>query len=69
MKCSEDSPTPDDEVNNAERKARDHYTPVVKEQNLKAIKSSSPEFLTTLTDILLTSSKENGGFLQVCHHI
>lgn len=68
VKCSEDSPIPDDEVNNAERKARDRYTPEVKEENLKAFKSSSSEFLTTLTDILLTSSKENGGFLQATIH-
>ncbi|KAJ0983774.1 hypothetical protein J5N97_002130 [Dioscorea zingiberensis] len=68
VKCSEDSLMPDDELDNAERKARDHYTPEVKEENLKAIKSTSPEFLTTLTDILLTSSKDHGGFLQATIH-
>ena len=55
----------DDEISKPERKARDHCTLDVADKNLKAIQSFSSEFLSVLSEVFLTSSKESGGCLQV----
>ncbi|XP_010917404.1 uncharacterized protein [Elaeis guineensis] len=58
----------DDEISKPERKARDHCTLDVADKNLKAIQSFSSEFLSVLSEVFLTSSKESGGCLQCAIH-
>ncbi|XP_022961179.1 RRP12-like protein [Cucurbita moschata] len=53
----------DIEVGMASKLAMSHYTRKVAESNLSVLKSSSPELLSALSDIFLTSSKD-GGYLQ-----
>ncbi|XP_020270530.1 RRP12-like protein [Asparagus officinalis] len=60
----EGSITLDDKLSDQERKAKEHYTQAVAEENLKAIRSSSSKMLSVLSDTFLNSSKDNGGCLQ-----
>lgn len=55
----------DDELTDPIKKAKEHYTKEVVEENLNAIKSFSSKMLSALSDVFLNSSKDNGGCLQV----
>ncbi|KAL6635240.1 hypothetical protein ACP70R_027911 [Stipagrostis hirtigluma subsp. patula] len=54
----------EDEISNAERRAKQHYTKELAEENLKAIRAFSSKFLEVLCSIFLTSSSDSIGFLQ-----
>lgn len=64
MEILSDSIIPGDEISIAEKKAREYYTSQVAEENIKAIQSFSMDFFTVLSEIFLTSSKDDGGSLQ-----
>lgn len=53
------------EIGVARQQAMAHYSPQVAADNLSVLRSSAREFLTVLSGILLESSKDDGGCLQV----
>ncbi|XP_062220493.1 uncharacterized protein LOC133919935 [Phragmites australis] len=54
----------EDEISKSERRAKEHYTKEVAEENLKAIRAFSSHFLEVLCSIFLTSSMDAIGLLQ-----
>ncbi|KAJ1281331.1 hypothetical protein BS78_04G298000 [Paspalum vaginatum] len=54
----------EDEISKSERRAKEHYTKNVAEENLKAICAFSSKLLEVLCSIFLTSSKDAIGLLQ-----
>lgn len=61
----QDDPT-GTEVGIAEQHAISRYTLQVAAENLRVLRSSAHNLLTVLSRILLESSKDDGGLLQVC---
>ncbi|OVA08308.1 putative domain NUC173 [Macleaya cordata] len=62
--AEENSDLPNNEISIPEQRARALYTPQVAADNLNAVRLSSREFLSVLSDIFLKSSKDSGGCLQ-----
>ncbi|CAA7401204.1 unnamed protein product [Spirodela intermedia] len=58
----------DDEMSIFELKARACYTPQLSGENLNAIRSSSPEFFSVLSEIFFKDLKDSGGCLQSTIH-
>lgn len=61
----EKSEMPNIEEGMARQRALAHYTPQIAADNLHALKSSAREALTILSNVLMQSTKDNGGSLQV----
>jgi hypothetical protein len=56
----------EDEISKSERRAKEHYTKELAEENLKAIRAFSSKFLEILCSIFLATSKDAIGLLRVC---